>query len=143
MPSAVSGAMCRNHPSVAAVDRCAGCAEPFCANCLVDMNGRKYCGSCKVMALQGQPMIEAATIPCKEADEALKYAIIGIFCFGIILEPIAIAKALKAKKMMETNPNLTGSGKATAALVIGIISLVLWVIGVVFRVMNASRGPGY
>ena len=52
MPGAVSGAMCRNQPSVPAVDRCAGCAEPFCANCLVDMNGRKYCGSCKVMALQ-------------------------------------------------------------------------------------------
>ena len=93
------------------------------------------------MALQGQPMIEAATLPCKEANDALKYAIIGIFCFGIILEPIAIAKALKAKKMMAANPRLTGSGKATAALIIAIVGLVLWVLGLVARVsqMNNSR----
>jgi len=91
------------------------------------------------MALQGQPMVEAATIPCKEADDALKYAIIGIFCFGIILEPIAIAKAMKAKKMMEMNPQLTGSGKANAALIIGIVSLVLWVLGMIARVSNMNR----
>ena len=84
-------------------------------------------------------MVEAATIPCKEADDALKYAIIGIFCFGIILEPIAIAKAMKAKKMMEMNPQLTGSGKANAALIIGIVSLVLWVLGMIARVSNMNR----
>lgn len=92
-----------------------------------------------MMALQGQPMIEAATIPCKEAGEALKYAIIGIFCFGIILEPIAISKALKAKKMMAANPRLTGSGKATAALVIGIVALILWVLGLFIRIQEASQ----
>jgi len=45
--------------------------------------------------------------------------IIGIFfCFGIILEPLAIQKALKARKMIEANPRVTGSGKATAAHVL-------------------------
>jgi FHA domain-containing protein len=92
---------CKNHPDVEAVDRCAGCAEAFCPNCLVEIHGQKYCGACKVMAIKGQPVAEEATIPCKEAGEALKYAIIGIFCFGIILEPIAISKALKAKKMID------------------------------------------
>lgn len=125
---------CRNHPGVAASDRCAGCAEPFCANDLVTVKGRPYCSSCKVIALEGQtPVFEQVTQPCKEADEALKYAIIGLFCFGIILEPIAISKALTAKKMMAANPNLTGSGKATAALVIGIIGLTLWVLGMIMR----------
>jgi hypothetical protein len=88
------------------------------------------------MALQGQPMNYAATIPCKEADDALKYAIIGIFCFGIILQPIAIAKAAKAKKMIAMNPQLTGSGKATAAMIIGIVGLVLWVLGMIARFSN-------
>lgn len=81
-------------------------------------------------------------MPCKEAGTALTYAIIGIFCFGIILEPIAISKALKAKKIMELNPRLTGSGKANAALVIAIVGLVLWVIGMIARfsqIGNASR----
>jgi hypothetical protein len=143
--------LCRNHPETQAVDRCAGCMEPFCGNCLVTVRGRKYCAGCKVMAVAGgagapafagataggavaaAPVFEAATEPCPEANEALKYAIIGIFCFGIILEPIAISKALKAKKMIAANPNLTGGGKATAALIIAIVGLVLWVLGLMAR----------
>ena len=125
---------CRNHPGVPAADRCSACMEPFCGNCLVTIKGRKFCGSCKFTALGAKlPVLEQATEPCAEAAEALKYAIIGIFCLGIILEPIAISKALKAKKLIEANPNLTGEGKANAALVIGILGLVLWVLGIAAR----------
>src|SRR6266446_711114 len=133
---------CKNHVTVPAVDRCAGCAEPFCPDCLVAIHGQKYCGSCKVMAIQGQPaLLEEAILPCKEADEALKYAIIGIFCFGIILEPIALSKAAKAKKMIALNPRLTGSGKATAATIIGIVGLVLWVLGIIARITQSANAP--
>lgn len=126
---------CSNHPGRLATARCAGCAESFCGNCLVEVGGVRYCGSCKTMAIQGRPVVaEAATIPCPEAGEALKYAIFGLFCFGIILEPIAISKALKAKNMIALNPRLTGSGKATAALVIGVIGLLFWVLGLIARV---------
>ena len=125
---------CKNHPGVEAVDRCAGCAEPFCADCLVEIQGQKYCGDCKVIAVQGQPMVEEATIPCKEAGQALTYAIVGLFCFGIILEPFAIHKSLQAKKLLAANPRLTGSGKATAALVIACIGLGLWVLGLIARI---------
>ncbi|HWW60440.1 MAG TPA: hypothetical protein VN181_03640 [Thermoanaerobaculia bacterium] len=101
--------------------------EPFCANCLVAVRGRKYCSSCKVMAVgERMPMFETeGTIACPEADEALKYALIGIICFGIILGPIAISKALQAKKAIAANPALTGSGKATTALIIGIADVLL------------------
>ena len=117
---------CKNHPSVAAVDRCAGCAEQFCADCLVEIQGQKYCAACKVMALKGPPvMVDEGTINCPEANEALTYAIISLFCFGFILGPIAISKAGKAKKMIALNPRLAGAGKATAARIIGIIGLVL------------------
>lgn len=126
---------CKNHAGVEAVSRCTGCAEAFCDNCLVEVKGQKYCAECKQMAISGTlPQMEEGTIPCKEAGEALKYAIIGIFCFGIILGPVAISKALKAKKMIEKNPDLTGSGKATAALIIGIIVVILWVIGMISRI---------
>jgi hypothetical protein len=131
---------CKNHPDVAAVDRCSGCAEAFCPDCLVEIQGQKYCGACKTMALRGAPpLAEEATIPCKEANEALTYSIVGIFCFGIILEPIAISKALKAKKMMAMNPRLAGSGKATAGLIIGIVALVLWVLGIIARIAAATH----
>jgi hypothetical protein len=92
------------------------------------------------MALQGAPLpLAEATEPCKEAKDALTYAIIGIFCFGIILEPIAISKALKAKKLIAMNPNLSGSGKATAALIIAIVALVLWVLGLFVRIAEIGR----
>ena len=135
---------CRNHPEIAAVDHCAGCAEPFCPDCLVELQGQKYCASCKTLALKGAPppVVEEASIPCKEANEALTYAIVGIFCCGIILEPIAISKALKAKKMIEMNPRLMGSGKATAALIIGIVGLVLWVISLILRATTMGRTSG-
>ena len=130
---------CRNHPATPAADRCTGCMEPFCENCLVTIRGQKYCGSCKVMALGGQtPVFEAVTELSEDAKEALKYAIIGLFCFGIILEPIAISKALKAKKMIAEDSSLSGGGKATAALIIASVGLLLWVAGIIVRI-NAVK----
>jgi hypothetical protein len=97
---------CRNHGAVTAEDRCAGCMEPFCANCLVTVRGRKYCSSCKVMAVGDRmPAVEsAAAIPCTEANEALKYALIGIIFFGLILEPVAFFKGMQAKKLIAAIP---------------------------------------
>lgn len=90
--------------------------------------------------MKGPPVLaETGTIPCKEASEALTYAIVGIFCFGIILEPIALLKASKAKKMLELNPQLTGSGKVTAARIIATIALILWVLGVIARISAIGK----
>ena len=127
---------CKNHIEVDAVARCAGCQEAFCENCLIELNGKKYCGDCKIMAIRETPVIEdeSKKVPCKEASEALKYAIIGFFCFGVILGPIAISKAREAKKRFKEDPNLTGEGKATAAIIIGIIDFVFWVIGIIIRI---------
>lgn len=131
---------CKNHPGVAAVSNCAGCAEPFCGNCLVNMLGKWYCASCKTMAASATPPLpDEGTLPFKEAKEALTYAIVSIFCFGIILAPIALVKAGKAKKMIAMNPRLGGSGKVTAAYIIAIISLCLWVLGLVARISQISR----
>lgn len=131
---------CVNHADIVAADRCGGCSEPFCGDCLVAVGGKRYCGGCKILALQGgqaPPPAEAMMIPCKDADEALKYALVGIICFGIILEPVAIAKALSAKKQIAADPSLTGEGKAQAALIIGCVMLVLWMIGIAARISNA------
>ena len=117
---------CKNHPGTNAFDRCAGCAESFCPNCLVEMDGVKYCGACKVLALRGRPIqIEAALVPCKRANSALLLSIIGIFLLAIVLEPIAIAKAVKAKEEIDADLSLSGGGKANAALMIAIARLCL------------------
>jgi len=133
---------CIKHAAVAAAGTCAACAEPFCSACLVPIKGAKYCAECKTSALKGDSVAsnQGPVGVCEEANEALKYALIGIVCFGIILEPIAISKALKAKKMIAENPRLEGSGKATAALIIACAALGLWVLGVIARVSAAGKG---
>lgn len=131
---------CKNHPAVAAADRCSGCAEPFCIDCLVEIQGQKYCGACKVMALKGRPLVveqsTTGTVPCKEARDALSLAILSLFCFGFILGPLAIAKASNAKALIAADPELSGSGKATAAQIIGGLALAFWLISLVSKVSS-------
>lgn len=92
------------------------------------------------MAIKGPPVVvEEATIPCKEATEALTYAIVGIFCCGIILEPYALMKAREAKRIIEMNPQMTGSGKATAATVIAIVGLIFWLLGTAAKIANIGN----
>ena len=104
---------CKNHPDVAAVDRCAGCAEAFCGDCLVELKGKKYCANCKVMVLAGknpQPP-EHDLRPCPEAGEALKYAIIGIFCFGIILGAHSHQQGAQGQEAHRSGPAAVGHGQ--------------------------------
>jgi hypothetical protein len=125
---------CHNHPGIEASSHCAGCAEPFCGNCLLELDGSNYCGSCKVMALRGRtPMLESAMSPSPAANEAMKTAIIGFFCFGFILGPFAMVKAIAARKEIRDNVMLTGWGKANAALVLGILATVLAIANVITR----------
>lgn len=87
----------------------------------------------------GLPVVGAATVPCKEAGEALRYAFLGLFCFGFILGPVAITKALKAKRMIEVDPMMSGWGKANAALIVGIIASVMNVMLILAGMTAANR----
>lgn len=128
---------CCNHPETPAVGHCAGCAEAFCGNCLLELGGSLYCGSCKVLALGGRtPMLEKMMRPCEEAGSAMSSAVIGFFIFGFILQPVAIIKALGARKQIADNPLLTGWGKANAALTLALIGLTLTILNFVSKVSH-------
>jgi uncharacterized RDD family membrane protein YckC len=44
--------ICSNHADVSeAIRRCAGCMNPFCGDCLVEMQARPYCAACKAEQL--------------------------------------------------------------------------------------------
>lgn len=77
-----------------------------------------------------------------EAKTAMICSIVGIFCCGIILGPIGLIKGLNAQKAMQASGNFEGKGMATAAVVCGIIAIVLFVVGVVvqFSMRSGSRG---
>ncbi len=128
-------ANCMNHPGAEATATCQGCLKAFCADCVVDLRGQVFCGKCKNRQVRTTTQSGNFTLP----SEALKYAIIGIFCFGIILEPIAIIKASQALSQIGRDPSLPGKGTAIAALVVGIAMLVLWIIGIIVRVTMAGQ----
>ncbi len=64
----------------------------------------------------------------EDGRNALLMAIGGLFCFGIILGPLAYKKAM----------GLPG-GMAAAARIIAVIDIVLWTVGLIFRLANMGR----
>jgi hypothetical protein len=95
------------------------------------------------MALRGGlPMFDEGTIPCKQAQEALTFAFVGllfILCFGFVLGLFAIYRAFQAKRMIELNPRLSGWGKANAAIIVGTIVTVLNILCFLAGVSAANR----
>lgn len=123
---------CQNHAGIVAAGSCTGCAEPFCSHCLVFLKGSPYCAACKTMALPPGAMAIAAK-PCPQASEALRYAVVSFFCFGVVLGPVAISKALDARKRITEDPTLLGRGRANAAIFLGVAALGLWILGMMQR----------
>ena len=106
--------------------------EMVCPTC-GDIVSGSYCFRCRNLSATDYTGPKQ-TLP--EAKEALKYAIIGIFCFGFVLGPMAIVKGTNAKKAIAQDPRYEGEGMATAAQIIGgIVSLlsVLYFIGLFTR----------
>lgn len=76
-----------------------------------------------------------------DANTALILSIIGLLCCAV-LGPVSIGYAMKAKKQIAENPNLTGGGKATAALVLGIIGCVFLAINIVYIIALIAGAAG-
>jgi hypothetical protein len=112
---------------------------------MVEMYSQRYCGSCKVMALKGQPLPEMGIYPCKEATTSLTLAIIAacvMFCplIGFILAGVSLSQAQKASQQLNSNPQLMGAERVRAARIIAITAMVVAVIlFVIDRVARTER----
>ena len=84
-----------------------------------------------------------------QAVTSLIVGIISIFCCGIVLAPFAIYRGAKAKRLIdESGVGQEHRGMATAGFIIGIVSLALNVIGLVFYILAAvlaaaNQGRGF
>ncbi|MGE0489191.1 MAG: hypothetical protein AB7S38_08255 [Vulcanimicrobiota bacterium] len=124
---------CSSHPEVEATTRCEGCGELFCHQCTTEVRGEKYCRACKHIPILGNPIgalsDQSPGETCQPAAEALKFAVIGMLCCGAIMGPLAVIKALEAKKLIENEPHYTGVGMANAALLVGGMETLIWLVG--------------
>ena len=86
-----------------------------------------------------------AELDCKEARRALACALLGLFCFGVVLGPLALSLGQKARLRIAWEPGLGGERAASAAILLGKIALIahlaLTVPGLVW-LLFAFR-PGY
>lgn len=70
----------------------------------------------------------------EEAGQALTYSIVGIFCFGFILGPIAISKGFKALSIIKQDPfHQKGRTKATFGILLGFYDLAFWILNIISR----------
>ena len=109
--------------------------ESFCATCGDVVSG--VCFRCRQPVMGGEYSGVKKTAP--EASEALRFAIIGLFCFGIILGPLAIAKGASAKRTIAMDPRYEGESIATAAQIIGGIEVGLFVLYIIAAIAGAGE----
>ena len=109
--------------------------ESYCPTCGDLVAG--VCFRCRQPIVGGEYSGVKQTAP--EASEALRYAIIGLFCFGIILGPMAIARGAAAKRTIAMDPRYDGEGIATAAQILGGIEIGLFALYILGAIVGSSR----
>lgn len=90
--------------------------------------------------LTGNPMYSREVLAAKAAEaasdakNALIMSIIGVFCFGFILGILAYRKAESALETIAIyEVAQEKKSMATAAKIIGILDIILWVLGLIAR----------
>ena len=117
---------CQRHPATAAAAPCAQCAAPLCEDCRVTAQGRSWCRACLTATVALLPPPTAGTIRCREADQAFRLALIGIFVLGPVLEPIALVRASQARRLIAADTRLAGDAKVAIATAIAVAALAIW-----------------
>jgi len=68
---------------------------------------------------------------------SLVSAIVGLFCCGIVLAPVAVTLGfLSRKRIRESNGALRGDGLAITGIVLGVVGLVLAIVGMIIFIRN-------
>jgi uncharacterized Tic20 family protein len=64
--------------------------------------------------------------------------IVGLVLFGIILGPLAIYLGSKSRsEIAASHGQLTGSGQATAAIVLGAIATIIWAVTLIATIAGS------
>jgi hypothetical protein len=106
----------------------------------------KYCIDCKkLMAIDDEICEDCHAINTPDglyhgpktifpgARDAFIISLVGLLLCGPLLGPLAISRANAAKVAIKKDPRLGGEGLATAAVIIGVVDVALWLLTLVSR----------
>jgi uncharacterized RDD family membrane protein YckC len=103
--------ICRNHVDVSeGVRRCSRCGATFCRNCLVDIQGRPYCATCKTEQLLDvqsgvdRTVLDYAGIGKRFLAQFVDGLVTGIPTMIIVMFFVFTTIAAGGKKPPSTNP---------------------------------------
>ena len=145
---------CLNHDDLATDKTCADCKEPFCPNCLVELQGQTVCGPCKNFRIRGLHR------PARVPGMAVVAMVVGLvsgpvsFCLtlfgtgpngglaaavlmslvGLVLPIGGLVVSWLALREIETKPNLGGRGLAMTGATTSLVGA-LWCVTVTFLVI--------
>ena len=90
-----------------------------------------------MMGAPGANVQAVAADIAKQANAALLWGIIGLFCFGFVLGPAAIIRGNMAKsRIAQHNVGHEHATKATIGQVIGGVAVGLWILAFIVRLAN-------
>ena len=128
---------CINHAGVQTERRCGQCGQPFCEDCLVDIQGRPICGTCKALVLRD--MQRGGKQRNKLAHDAFICSLVGMAVFGLVLEPLALIKGIQALRQFKHDPTLPERWKAVTAVVISSFLIGVFVLSMLVIVLTSGR----
>ena len=122
-----------------AIGACVRCGKGLCIDCKREIAGRILCQGCADEILT-QKTPPATAVIKEEAPGALLALILSIVGFffsplAIVLGPITIHYANKAKTELKQRPELNGRSMATAGFIIGIIDIVIGVFFILYFIL--------
>jgi hypothetical protein len=104
-----------------------------CPRCQLALaSGTLLCPGCRAIT-SPDGLYHGPKINAPGAVKSLVLGIVGLFVCGVILGPLAISQANKAKQAMASDPRYGGEGLATAGTVLGIIAIVGFVVVMLTR----------
>lgn len=107
---------------------------PFCRELIRgDALKCKHCGEILDRRLKQKRMYEAAIYEQatqreregnRYAKNGLICAIVGLFCFGVVLGPVALVLGFKGLDYAKKYPKVGGEGAAIASIVLGVFAII-------------------
>lgn len=94
---------CVNHPGVESVQSCPRCGQPFCGDCLVELEGATYCGPCKDARVQE---LQTRTPAPQRPASVTVFGILNIIfgSMGVLWTPFGLVSLLIAPSGSSPNP---------------------------------------